>query len=75
MRSRHSPPLAIAGLLVLLTLLVLVAASMGALTLSFLTLWREPFSEISWHIWLHIRLPRVLLAVVIGFVHWRFPAR
>lgn len=66
MRSRPSPPLAIAGLLVLLTLLVLVAANMGALTLSFLTLWREPFSERSWHIWLHIRLPRVLLAVEIG---------
>ena len=39
---------------------------LGALTLSFRTLWREPFSDAARHIWLNIRLPRVLLAVVIG---------
>lgn len=66
MRCRTSPQLAIIGLLVLLTLLALVAANLGALTLSFGTLWREPFSDATWHIWLNIRLPRVLLAVVIG---------
>lgn len=66
MRCRTSPQLAIIGLLVLLTLLALVAANLGALTLSFRTLWREPFSDAAWHIWLNIRLPRVLLAVVIG---------
>ncbi|CAI2411538.1 Probable siderophore transport system permease protein yfhA [Serratia ficaria] len=66
MRCRTSPQWAIAGLLVLLALLALAAANMGALTLSFRTLWREPFSDTSWHIWLNIRLPRVLLAVVIG---------
>ena len=66
MRCRTSPQLAIIGLLVLLTLLALVAANTGALTLSFRTLWREPFSDAARHIWLNIRLPRVLLAVVIG---------
>lgn len=45
MRCRTSPQLAIIGLLVLLTLLALVAANLGALTLSFRTLWREPFSD------------------------------
>ena len=38
MRSRTSPRVAIAGLLVLLALLALGAANMGALTLSFRTL-------------------------------------
>ncbi|VTR57587.1 Putative heme degradation protein [Serratia fonticola] len=42
------------------------AANLGALTLSFRTLWQAPLSDASWHIWLNIRLPRVLLAVVIA---------
>jgi iron complex transport system permease protein len=66
MHSRTSPRLAITGLLVLLAVLALGAANMGALTLSFRTLWQQPFSDTTWHIWLNIRLPRVLLAVVIG---------
>lgn len=66
MRCRTSPRLAIGSLLILLTVLALGAANLGALTLSFRTLWQAPLSDASWHIWLNIRLPRVLLAVVIG---------
>lgn len=66
MRCRTSPRLAIGSLLILLTILALGAANLGALTLSFRTLWQAPLSDASWHIWLNIRLPRVLLAVVIG---------
>ncbi|HAK33873.1 MAG TPA: iron ABC transporter, partial [Pantoea sp.] len=29
-------------------------------------MWRAPLSDMVWQIWLHIRLPRVLLAVLIG---------
>ncbi|MFI8416467.1 FecCD family ABC transporter permease [Serratia sp. NPDC078593] len=66
MFSRTSPRLAMGGLLLVLALLVVVAANYGALTLSFRTLWQQPFSDTAWHIWFNIRLPRVLLAVIIG---------
>ncbi|BFO09823.1 Probable siderophore transport system permease protein yfhA [Serratia rubidaea] len=66
MPCRRSPRLALATLLVLLTVLSLAAANYGALTLSLRTLWQQPFSDAAWHIWLNIRLPRVLLAVLIG---------
>ncbi|WON78766.1 iron ABC transporter permease [Serratia sp. UGAL515B_01] len=66
MRLRSSPRLAIGCLLILLTLLTLGATNMGALTLSFHTLWQLPLSDTAWHIWLNIRLPRVMLAIVIG---------
>lgn len=66
MRYRVTPRVAISSLLLLLSVLVLGAANMGALSLSFRTLWQMPFSDTAWQIWLNIRLPRVLLAVVIG---------
>lgn len=43
-----------------------LAANLGAMPLSLRALWRAPLSDMVWQIWLHIRLPRVLLAVLIG---------
>ncbi|WP_276723626.1 FecCD family ABC transporter permease [Pantoea septica] len=43
-----------------------LAANLGAMPLSPRALWRAPLSDMVWQIWLHIRLPRVLLAVLIG---------
>lgn len=45
---------------------VLMATSYGAMALSLRTLWHTPLSDIAWQIWFNIRLPRVLLAVLIG---------
>ncbi len=43
-----------------------IAANMGAIRLSLRALWQAPLSDMVWQIWLNIRLPRVLLAVLIG---------
>lgn len=55
-------------LLMLISMLVamVIAANLGAMSLSLRTLWQAPLSDISWQIWLNIRLPRVLLAVLLG---------
>ncbi len=56
--------------LLLLALLLLMAAAaaanLGAVPISLPLLWRTPLHDATWHIWLNIRLPRVLLAVLIG---------
>lgn len=52
-----------------LTLLILISigsANLGALRLSFYHLWHAPLQDIAWQIWLNIRLPRVLLAILVG---------
>lgn len=54
------------GLLALLLVLTLSAANLGALKLSFATLWHASADDVVWDIWLNIRLPRVLLAAVVG---------
>ncbi len=43
-----------------------LAANLGAMSLSLRALWQMPLSDMSWQIWLNIRLPRVLLAVLLG---------
>ncbi|WP_413736385.1 FecCD family ABC transporter permease [Sodalis sp. RH21] len=43
-----------------------LAVNTGAMHLSLPALWRTPFDAPLWHIWWNIRLPRVLLAVVVG---------
>ncbi|WP_312631169.1 FecCD family ABC transporter permease [Pantoea piersonii] len=43
-----------------------IAANLGAIRLSLRALWQAPLSDMVWQIWLNIRLPRVLLAVLIG---------
>lgn len=50
------------GLLLILATLVLVGASQGALKITFASLQDEQYRDI----WLNIRLPRVLLAVLVG---------
>ncbi|AIJ10254.1 FecCD family ABC transporter permease [Edwardsiella anguillarum] len=62
---RRSPRLTLALLLGLLMLTTLAAAHLGALRLSPVALLRDS-DPLQWQIWLNIRLPRVLLAAVIG---------
>ncbi|WP_372771850.1 FecCD family ABC transporter permease [Pantoea sp. WEP] len=45
---------------------MLLAANLGAMPLSLRTLWQAPLSDLAWQIWLTIRLPRVLLAMLTG---------
>ncbi|MBW1251229.1 FecCD family ABC transporter permease [Pantoea allii] len=45
---------------------MLIAAGFGAMPLSFRTLYHASSEDIVWKIWLNIRLPRVLLAVLLG---------
>ena len=45
---------------------MLMAANFGAMPLSMQTLFHAPLSDMAWQIWLNIRLPRVLLAVLLG---------
>ncbi|MBS0847500.1 iron ABC transporter permease [Citrobacter sp. JGM124] len=44
---------------------VLIAANLGAMKLSLAVLWQSD-NDAMRHIWLHIRLPRVLLAILVG---------
>ncbi|NIF23162.1 FecCD family ABC transporter permease [Candidatus Pantoea multigeneris] len=53
-------------MLVLLVVAMVIAANLGAMRLSIPALYRAPLSDISWQVWLNIRLPRVLLAVLLG---------
>ncbi|KAA9001229.1 iron ABC transporter permease [Affinibrenneria salicis] len=66
MSSLRPPYYTLGGLLIILLILAVGAANTGALTLSLRTLWQTPLSDPLWHIWLHIRLPRVLLAILVG---------
>jgi iron complex transport system permease protein len=55
------------GLMTISMLIVmLVAANFGAMPLSVRTLLHAPLSDMAWQIWINIRLPRVLLAVLLG---------
>lgn len=56
----------LATLVALLVVLMLTAANSGAIALSIPTLFHQPFDHPLWQIWVTIRLPRVLLAVVVG---------
>ncbi|MFU2318066.1 FecCD family ABC transporter permease [Rahnella sp. PCH160] len=63
---RHSPVWALIGLGGALLVLAILAANTGAMALSLRTLLARPFDDGLWQIWLTVRLPRVLLAVVVG---------
>lgn len=56
----------LSSLLIVLIITVLTAVNLGALSLSFYDLIRLPIDDPLWDIWLNIRLPRVLLAVLVG---------
>ncbi|CAQ83988.1 MULTISPECIES: FecCD family ABC transporter permease [Photorhabdus] len=66
MSRMKSPGLGVVFLCLLLSVLAIVSANMGALSLSFKTLWEASISDPQWQIWLNIRLPRVLLAILVG---------
>ncbi|MDY4313392.1 iron ABC transporter permease [Pectobacterium actinidiae] len=66
MTSRFHPRTWLIALLLLMAVLMVGAANMGALALSLKTLWQMPFDDPLWHIWLNIRVPRVLLAILVG---------
>ncbi|MEQ9936052.1 iron ABC transporter permease [Pectobacterium polonicum] len=66
MTSRFHPRSWLIALLLLMVALMVGAANMGALSLSLSTLWQTPFDDPIWHIWLNIRVPRVLLAILVG---------
>ncbi|MFC3395306.1 FecCD family ABC transporter permease [Brenneria rubrifaciens] len=66
MIRRFHPRYWLIALMLLLLILMVSASNLGALTLSFKTLWQTPFDDPLWHIWLNIRIPRVLLAVLVG---------
>ncbi|MFO6295915.1 FecCD family ABC transporter permease [Rahnella selenatireducens] len=63
---RRSPVWALIGLGGALLVLAILAANTGAMALSLRTLLTRPFDDGLWQIWLNVRLPRVLLAVVVG---------
>lgn len=62
---RANPRITLISLVLLVFVLLLYTVNLGALSLSFFTLWREQ-NENLWNIWFGIRLPRVLLALVVG---------
>lgn len=64
--TKVSPRIAFSVLIVLLLALGLGSANLGALRLSFHTLWETPLDDAMWQVWMNIRLPRVLLATVVG---------
>ncbi|PLY39012.1 iron ABC transporter [Pectobacterium carotovorum] len=66
MTSRFHPRTWLIALLLLMVALMVGAANMGALTLSLNMLWQTPLDDPIWHIWLNIRVPRVLLAILVG---------
>ena len=65
--SRFKHPIAgISLLFIILVIIALTASNIGAMSLSFVTLWDAPISDPVWQIWLNIRLPRILLALLVG---------
>ncbi|MDC9592022.1 FecCD family ABC transporter permease [Xenorhabdus sp. IM139775] len=66
MSRSQSPSLGLLILGLLLLFLAISSANMGALPLSFKTLWESSLDDPQWQIWLNIRLPRILLAILVG---------
>ncbi|MEI9599835.1 iron ABC transporter permease [Moellerella wisconsensis] len=60
------PAMGLCLLLLSLIIIVLIVSNLGAMSLSFSMLWQLPMSDPLWQIWLNIRLPRILLAILIG---------
>jgi iron complex transport system permease protein len=54
------------GLIGLLLVLIIFSANSGALNLSITHLINLQFDDSLWHIWLNVRMPRIMLAVVVG---------
>ncbi|MCU5774938.1 iron ABC transporter permease [Erwiniaceae bacterium BAC15a-03b] len=56
----------LAVMLISLLLLALLAANLGAMRLSLSMVWNAPHDSMLWQVWWNIRLPRVLLAMLVG---------
>lgn len=54
------------SLFIFLVVAMLVSSNIGAFSLTWHDLAQAEFSESVWQIWLNIRLPRILLAVIVG---------
>ncbi len=65
MRFKH-PPIVIFILFLVLCIITLIASNAGAMHLSIKTLWQASATDPDWQIWLNIRLPRILLAILVG---------
>lgn len=61
-----SPIRWISALSAILLLGALSMSNFGALSLTWHDLWQANFSDHQWQIWLNIRLPRILLAIIVG---------
>lgn len=53
-------------MLLLMLLMMTLAATLGAMRLTLRQLWQAPAESLIWQVWWNIRLPRVLLAVLVG---------
>ena len=56
----------LAGCIALLVVSAIGATQFGAMKLRLTDIWHQPFEDIAWQVWLTIRVPRVLLALLIG---------
>lgn len=63
---KSSQQILLVGLFALLLILIVYSANSGALKLSFTQLINMSFDDPLWNIWCNIRLPRIILAVVVG---------
>ena len=66
MNSSLSSPQMFWGLTFILLALVLCAANLGAIRMPFSVLWNSELQDYYLDIWLNVRMPRVLLAVLVG---------
>ncbi|MDD9340410.1 MAG: iron ABC transporter permease [Providencia heimbachae] len=65
MRFKH-PLIVIFTLFLVLCVITLISSNAGAMHLSINTLWQASATDPDWQIWLNIRLPRILLAILVG---------
>lgn len=66
MKARTCPRVMLAALLAAMIALVLIATNFGAVKISLPILWQTPFDDGLWTVWLNIRLPRIVLALLVG---------
>ncbi|WLS93224.1 FecCD family ABC transporter permease [Gilliamella apis] len=63
---KSSQAILLLGLFILLLILMIYSANTGALKLSFTQLMNLSFDDPLWNIWCNIRLPRIILAIIVG---------
>ena len=63
---KSSQPILLLGIFILLLILMIYSANSGALKLSFTQLMNMSFDDPLWNIWCNIRLPRIILAIIVG---------